>query len=201
MSCSQMEVQAFTSMMVVSLPFPPMPVVCIKSSESNDSHASSHDVLSSAIASMIVGNDNKAGGGSMETFERKQSILLALNDNIADVWGNRDKSNEIVALEECYAVFCRHFRMYMACYAGCRDLRIMDMDSVCAGDVIVKQAVQHLNAIASTFAGEEGDIEECTVPLESTNNYKALIRLYVLGIYSLSRESQHRHIEVCDVGM
>ena len=77
----------------------------------------------------------------------------------------------------------------------------MDMDSVCAGDVIVKQAVQHLNAMASTFTGEEGEMEKCTAPLESTNSYRALIRLYVLGIYSLSRETQYRHIEARDAGM
>ena len=189
-------------MLIVSLPFPPLPVVCIKSCDSNYSHASGHDLLSVAIASMIVGKDNKAGFDSMQVLERKQSIVIELNDRIAAVWGTHEKDNENSALEECYEIFCTQFRLYMGCYPGSCDIRIMDMDSVCASDIIVKQAIGHLNAMASTFTDEAGSVDKFQIPLNSTNCYKTLIRLYVLGIYSLSRETpvvaQNHRIEPHD---
>lgn len=190
-------------MMIVSLPFPPLPVVCIKSSDSTYSHASGHDLLSSAIASMIVGNDNTVGFDYIQSKERKQSIVIDLNDRIAAVWATREKDNEASALEECYGIFCTHFRSYLACYPGNGDIRIMDMGSVCASDTIVKQAVGHLNAMASTYTDEEESVERFQVPLTSTNCYKTLIRFYVLGIFSLSRETaimaQNHRIELRDV--
>ena len=184
-----MEVQAVTSMIIVTLPFPPLPVVCVKSSDSIDSHASSHDLLSVAIASNLVGNNNTAAFDSMKVFEGKKKILMDLNDRIVGIWTNREKDEDNTALEKCYKIFCTQFRLYMEFYPGSSDIRIMDMNSVCASDTIVKQAVEHLNAMASTFVDEERSEEKFQVPLESTNCYKSLIRFYVLGIVELAREN------------
>jgi len=193
---SVMQLNAITSMLIVSLPFPPLPVVCIRASDAGDSHASGHDLLSAAIASMLVDTGDKLGFDSTEVLERKQSIVLSLNDEISESWHARDKKCEGVALEECYAIFCQAFRQYMGCYPGCSDLRIKGMDAVCPSDVIVEQAVAHLTAMAATFV--EADSQgpgACDAPLPSTKCYQDIIRMYVLGMCSVSRREGGRQLE------
>ena len=188
---SQLELSAFASMMIVSLPFPPLPVACVRSTEAHDSHASGHDLLSSAISAMLVGTEHKAGFDSVAIRERKEAIVLALNHQIAAVWRGRARTatdHDRAAVEACYTIFCQAYRAYMRCYPGSADLRILPIDDVGAASTVVRQAAQHLDARSTTFAGD--DVIACKVPAAARTSYRALIRLYVLDLYSLSRAAR-----------
>lgn len=184
---SRIQVEAFASMMIVSLPLPPLPVVCLRSEECTDSFASGHDLMNRAICNMVIGTDNM-GFDSVQIKEKKEKILIDLNDEIASVWDIHLKSectNNTVAIEKCYEIYCQKFRSFMNCYPGCADLRIKEMSDVGGDTVIVQQAVAHLNARATTFVGEE--IVKCKVPLSLSRDYKSLIKMYVTDLYSESR--------------
>ena len=183
---SQLEVQAFASMMMVSLPFPPLPVACLRSTEKNDAFASGHDLLSSAISAMVVGTDQKAGFDSVAIRDTKQALLIALNDDVAAAWRARDRADDSAAVDACYDIFCRSYRAYMACYPGSADLRILPMADVGADSTLVRQAVEHLDARSTTF-GAGDDVIVCRVPESAKRSYRALLRLYALDLVSLSR--------------
>lgn len=184
-----MQVEAFTSMVMVSLPFPPLPVVCLRSEECTDAHASGHDLLSSAISSMMIGSGDKAGFDSIDIREKKQSIVMGLNDTISQVWRNRErntKDNDAAAIEECYKIFCSSYREYMTCYPGSTDLRILNMQDVGKDTTIVRQAVEHLNAKSTTFVGDT--IVKCSVPESMKGHYPSLIHMYITDMYSQRRK-------------
>lgn len=189
---SKIEVDAFVSMVLVSLPFPPLPIVCLRSDSCLESFASGHDLLSSAIAAMIVGNDNISPHyTSVEMKEKKEGILIKLNDDIADTWRRRvpsSKESEQLAVEECYTILCSSFRNYMSCYPGSPDLRMMQMNDVDGSTTIVKQAVEHLDARTITFVDE--DVVRCKIPVGARSNYQKLIKFYISDIYAHSRETQ-----------
>lgn len=184
---SRLEVEAFASMMIVSLPFPPLPVVCLRSEECTDTFASGHDLLSSAICSMVIGTDHQ-GFDSMEIKETKEKILIDLNQDIASVWGRHRKTGETsatLAVNECYDIYCQKFRQFMMCYPSCADLRIKNMTDVGGDTIIVQQSVSHLNARATTIVGD--DIVKCKVPMALARDYKSLIKMYITDLYSQSR--------------
>ena len=183
---SQLEVQAFASMMMVSLPYPPLPVACLRSTEKNDAFASGHDLLSSAISAMVVGTGQRAGFDSVAVRDEKQALLIALNDDIAGVWRGRDRADDRAAVDACYEVFCRSYRAYMRCYPGSADLRILPMADVGADSTLVRQAVEHLDARSTTF-GAGDDVLVCRVPASAKGSYRALVRLYAMDLFSLSR--------------
>lgn len=179
---SRLELEAFASMMVVSLPYPPLPVVCLRGPDSSDSFASGHDLLGSAIMSMVVGHASSCHA-SVEVRQRKEAIVLKLNDDISKEWGMSGRSlDESAVLTRCYDIFCTSFRQYMQCYPSSPDLRIADIESVCRDTTVVRQAIAHLKARRMTTLETDTVIPE-TLP----DNYNALIRLYVEDLYSQSR--------------
>ena len=74
----------------------------------------------------------------------------------------------------------------MGCYPGSADLRILPLADVGADSTLTRQAVEHLDARSTTF-GAGDDVIVCKVPAAAKRSYRALLRLYVLDLYSLSR--------------
>lgn len=183
---SQMELDAFTSMMTVALPFPPVPVMCLTVTDTTDAYASSHDVLGSAISSSLIGEDytRRADAGDIQKY--KHSILMQLNQKVSDIWKqhiNQDFSLPILQ-ENIYKVYCDSFRCYMSCYPGCSDLRMMPIDSVDVGSRLHRQAVQHFNARAATFS-DSTDIGQA----QSFHTYRQLLVLYSRDLHAEAQNS------------
>ena len=180
---SKMETAAFASMIIVTLPFPALPVVCSAEEDCTATHASGHDILSSAIVCMALG----AGSASAHVQTRKEQILLGLNETLAGLWseflatkagGAADRDEDVIS--RCYLVYCSSFREYMRCYPGSPDLRIMEIHDVDIDSTVHAQCVAHLQARASMF-GDEGGAPGARV------GYSGLLRAYVESMYAESR--------------
>ena len=180
---SHIETSAFASMIIVTLPFPALPVMCTAEEHSTATHASGHDILSSAIVCMAMG----AGSAPAHVQTRKEHILLALNETLAGLWSEflatdagvaADSDEDVIS--RCYLVYCSSFREYMRCYPGSPDLRIMDIQDVDIDSTVHAQCVAHLQARASMF-GDEGGAPGARV------GYRGLLRAYVESMYAESR--------------
>jgi len=178
---SQMELDAFNSMMTVALPFPPVPVMCLTVTDTTDAYASSHDVLGSAISSSLIGEDYTRRLDAGDIQKNKHSILMKLNHEVSDIWKQHiDQDLPLPILQDnVYKVYCDSFRCYMSCYPGCSDLRMMPIDSVDVGSRLHRQAVQHFNARAGTFS-DSTDIGEA----QPFHTYRQLLVLYSRDLHA-----------------
>lgn len=190
---SKHEIDSFSSLVMVSLPFPPLPVLCLRSTESVEAIASGHDLLCSAIASMAMNQEYKHGQDSGDLMQRKQRILLDMNRDVSAIWDlhmkkmTSDKSvsskDEFVALSDCYNIYCDSFRNYMSCYPGSSDLRIKDHSSVDGNPIFIEQAASHINARHNMFEGEQ---KECMAKPKKNTKYLALLKWYVVELWTQS---------------
>jgi len=185
---SKMEISAFSSMIIVTLPFPALPVVCTSECNETNKHASGHDILSSAIMSRTLQCDGSPLPCDTMLQERKKTILIELNKTVSGLWkkymeneGLYNKEREEDTITQCYLAYCAGFRNYMQCYPGSPDLRIMDLEEVDNNSTVHLQSLAHLNARAKMF----GDSCE---PLRPCLGYAGLLKEYVQSMY---RESQH----------
>jgi len=183
---SKMEISAFASMIIVTLPFPALPVVCTSGDSDGNKHASGHDILSSAIMSSAFKFDGSPSISDQLVQERKTDILQEINKTVSEIWkyhleneGGGTKECEKATIELCYLAYCACFRKYMCCYPGSPDLRIMDLEEVDINSTVHVQCVAHLNARAKMF----GDTCEPVAPFVS---YTALIKEYVVSLYGES---------------
>ena len=183
---SKIEISAFSSMMIVTLPFPALPVVCTSGDGDTHRHASGHDILSSAIMSSALKCDGSPSLSDKPLQERKKDILLELNQTVSELWkyyleneGGCTQKCEEDTLAQCYLAYCACFRKYMRCYPGSPDLRIMDLEVVDINSTVHVQCVAHLNARAKMF----GDTCEPVAPFLS---YAGLLKEYVQSLYGES---------------
>ena len=144
-TASRIEVQAFAAMMTVSLPFPPLPIMCSGGVHSEEAQGSSHDLLSCAISA--AGSDS-APEPSSEAQQHKLAVLVSLGQEITSLWTSHRAASKADVVDKVYNAYSAAFRGYMRFYPGCADLRMMPLDSVDVGSRIHSQAVQHLNARA-----------------------------------------------------
>ena len=172
---SHQELDAVVSMIMVNLPFPPMPVLVRKGS-GEEASCSSHDLLSRAISCFLVESWRELDATEDTQSEKrkdKMNVLMELNrDNAA-----LHEANSI-HLEAIWDLFAQSFRRYMAFYPGSPDIRILPPDSVDKNTNIHKQAVTHLKAKCINCH------EECFEHIDSAS-YGQLITLY----------SHHLHLE------
>lgn len=178
---SKIELHSMASMMVVMLPFPPLPVICLSGDGLTETHASGHDLLSSAISSNVLTSGQNSSKFCTENQHKKNGVLVAMNHSISAIWHGNGAMTVDDCLLMCYIQYCKSFREYMSCYPGSLDIRIMPMDTVDKESNIHRQAIQHLNAHRVTT--EDGEIFKVA---ETCMDYRCLMRMYVEQMYSQS---------------
>ncbi len=148
---SQQEINSMVSMIIVNLPFPPLPVCGVRGEgqEEEDAIVSGHDLLSRAIACTLLGSAPQACSrvvqkSAEEIQKYKAQMLGTMHLYIANIWNEKAEEEERVG--RCYEVFCSTFRAYMRLYPGPDDLRILPLGAVDGKSVLCVQAAQHLAA-------------------------------------------------------
>lgn len=137
---SQQQLDAFSSMVLVALPFPPMPVCCLKGDDNEDAVMSSHDLIARCMASAALLPWTAAE--QQENIDLKSRIL----DKLLHRMQQCDELNITAykAFGECTrdfisVYFPKHARQNV-------DVRILPATHVVTGDVHCTQARKHLLA-------------------------------------------------------
>jgi hypothetical protein len=182
---SQHELRAIASMVVASLPFPPLPVMVLQGEDGADGLASSFDLLQTAVMNAQLGlgpadRDAAALARSKQaTLERLQADMAALYveadwKNAADDWG---------AVQRAYEIYCAAFRTYLLDHYGTstRDLRFYPLAAVAPDSLLVKQGSSHWNA-GRMLAGQAA-CDACGGAHFS--GYPELLRAYALDLATL----------------
>lgn len=137
---SRRNVEARAALVLANLPYPPLPVLASRGENAEESVASSHDIMLSAIAAHLL--DTKISTRAIELLhDRKCAILDNLRLDLRNEWSQTGSRQ---ALERCYGIIAASFRSYLALYPGSPDLRILPLDSVIRGEIQHQQGLQHL---------------------------------------------------------
>lgn len=126
-------------MVLLNIPFPPLPILVSRGDTASEHAANSHDLLATAIMCQLT-DPSIDMSQSCELMKRKQEVLNNLQEQLRRAWipGSRK------SLEVCYLIICNKFRDYMACYPGCNDLRTFGIDYVDRNSNIHLTALMHL---------------------------------------------------------
>jgi hypothetical protein len=140
---------AFASMVIGSLPFPPLPVLVLRGEDGEYGTASSFDLLQQAI---LVQQTGCRPPGDL--IKNKREILDRLTRDMTTHY-ERALSGEGNAsictnlwVEKAYEIYCNSFRNYIVTnYATCtQDVRFHDIDTVDADSILVQQGTSHWKA-------------------------------------------------------
>lgn len=175
---------ALSSMLLVQLPFPCMPVIANRGNE--ESYCSSHDLLARAFAvRYVIGN----GATNPNEVEQKTKIVCEMQKAISSRWQNflNGKTTEKETIQACYEIYQHHFREYMQHYPiFCKDMRFKPMQDLDKTSVVYKQAVAHLNS-RMTMSAETDSDEVATYNLTFTDDsYENVIKAYIEELHSYS---------------
>ena len=150
---TQRGLDALASMVIATLPFPPLPLMVSQGTDAESATASSFDLLKQAIIlQKLIGTHRPAE----QIAEGKRSQLRALQQEMLQHCSSEKSVDSDDWLDAAYLIYCKHFRSYFVeNYATCsRDLRFEPMASVAASHVIMQQAASHVTA-SLIMAGEE----------------------------------------------
>ncbi len=150
---SQRGLDALVSMVIATLPFPPLPIMVSQGTDAESATASSFDLLKQAIIlQKMIGTHRPAE----QIAEGKHSQLHALQQEMLQHYSSENNIDSDDWLDAAYFIFCKHFRSYFVeNYPTCsRDLRFEPMASVAASHVIIEQSTSHVTA-SLIMAGEE----------------------------------------------
>jgi hypothetical protein len=181
---SQHEARALASMVVASLPFPPLPVIVLQGEDGADGLASSFDLLQTAVLNSQLGL--RPAGQDAEALARsKQATLERLQADMAALYVEADWKNatDDWALVQCaYEIFCAAFRSYLLDHyaISSRDLRFFPLAAVDPDSLLVRQGVSHWNASRLSYGGDAAG--------KPFGSYTALLRAYALDLATLEHE-------------
>jgi hypothetical protein len=149
---SQHEVRALASMVLASLPFPPLPVMVLQGEDNADGLASSYDLLQTAVMNSTLGMQVQ-GKDAQAIARSKQATLERLQQNMAAL--HTSSFGADFPVWQAYEIYCDSFREYLLEHyaTSSRDLRFYPMDTVAAGSLLVSQGSSHWNA-GRIMAGE-----------------------------------------------
>lgn len=188
---SRQDIDAYVAMIMVNLPFPPLPVCGKREGDTHceDAIVSGHDLLSQAIACTLVGpQDNDTGTGTA-VQTRKAMLLENMHNRVAEIWKS-GKQSEAWKVQACYDVFCSTFRAYMQLYPGPDDLRILPLDAVDVKSVLCTQAASHLSARLQITIRDshDEDVVAVAAPLSffPGMRYHDLVKAYIVNLHSAS---------------
>jgi hypothetical protein len=166
---SQHEARALASMVVASLPFPPLPVVVLQGEDGADGMASSFDLLQTAVMNSVMNSQLglRPGGKDAEALARsKQATLERLQRDMAALYVEADgqasqnsanSPDDRAWVQRAYDIFCAAFRSFLLDHyaISSRDLRFYPADAVAADSVLVQQGTSHWRA-SRLLAGDAG---------------------------------------------
>jgi hypothetical protein len=153
---SQHLLQAHVSMILVSLPLPPLPVLVVRGEDLTTSVCSSHDLHAAMIATHLHMTSTGAAGdeaAQKHNIDAKQEVLHKMMGALNKAWRNTRampvdiEEQDKALLTEAYVQFAKAFREYCSHYAHtCRDMRVMPMSHVDIGDATHKSAAEYVSA-------------------------------------------------------
>ena len=147
---SQHELRALASMVVASLPFPPLPVMVLQGEDGADGLASSFDLLQTAVMNAQLGL-GPADRDAEELARGKAAVLAELQRDMAALYVAADWRNatdDWAPVQRAYEIFCAAFRSYLLDHyaVSTRDLRFYPLAAVAPDSVLVQQGSSHWNA-------------------------------------------------------
>ena len=181
---SQRELDAFASMVVASLPFPPLPVMVLQGEDGADGLASSFDLLQTAVVNWQLGL-RPEGKEAEELARSKQATLERLQADMAALYVEADWKNatdDWAPVQRAYEIFCAAFRSYLLDHyaVSSRDLRFYPLAAVAPDSVLVQQGSSHWNA--GRMLSASCDAKRCA----HFSGYTELLRAYALDLATLS---------------
>jgi hypothetical protein len=199
---SQHEASAFASMVVASLPFPPLPVLVLQGEDGEYGMASSFDLLQQAIVVQQLGC--VPPGDLRDLVRGKKAILdnltIDMTAHYEEAAGGLGKDSLCSSLwvQRAYDIYCAAFRSYLLRnYATCtHDLRFHALDSVPADSMLVRQGTSHWKA-GRVLSGECELGTECelgadkpTTPAAISaascfSSYTQMLRSYAVDLATL----------------
>ena len=153
---SQHLLQAHVSMILVSLPLPPLPVHVVRGEDLTTSVCSSHDLHAAMIATHLHMTSTGAAGDEQiqqHNIDAKKEVLHKMMGALNKVWTKTRawpvefEKQDKALVTEAYVLFANGFRDYCSHYAhNCRDLRVLPMSHVDVGDATHKHAAEYVGA-------------------------------------------------------
>lgn len=172
---SQQGIDAFSSVIMVGLPLPPLPVCCVRGMDNSDAVMSSHDLIARCMASSSL----------MPWTPEEHTANMHCKINILETIPRR-MSVASVDTTSIYKIFSELTREYIAVYFPMQarkniDIRIMPVSHVASGDLVCEQARQHLLAHVSALH-DCNEISENVSKMVSDRakmaNYELLLQMY-----------------------
>lgn len=182
---SQHELRALASMVVASLPFPPLPVMVLQGEDGADGIASSFDLLQTAVMNAQLGL-GPADRDAEELARGKAAVLAELQRDMAALYVEadwRNSTDDCSAVQRAYEIFCAAFRSYLLDHyaVSTRDLRFYPLAAVAPDSVLVQQGSSHWNA--SRMISGHASCDACGSAHFS--GYPEMLRAYALDLATL----------------
>ena len=169
---SQHLLQAHVSMILVSLPLPPLPVLVVRGEDLTTSVCSSHDLHAAMIATHLHMTSTGAAGdeaAQKHNIDAKQEVLHKMMGALNKAWTKTRalpvdiEEQDKALVTEAYVQFANAFRDYCSHYAHtCRDMRVMPMSHVDIGDATHKSAAEYVSAYMHGEGASASDNKDLT---------------------------------------
>jgi hypothetical protein len=191
---SQHELRALASMVVASLPFPPLPVMVLQGEDGADGLASSFDLLQTAVMNAQLGL-RPAVEGVEEVARSKQARLERLQRDMAahyEVAAGATCTKEWV--QGAYQIYCTAFRDYLLDHyaTSSRDLRFYPTAAVATDSVLMQQGTSQWQAsrlLAGDWRRPKHDDGGAVWPRKNSgvcfSSYRQMQRAYALDLATL----------------
>lgn len=149
---SQNEYHSFACMIITNMPYPPLPLLVLKSEDEVESMASSHDLWQRAIiADYMNQTNNKHDEIQIQKTEVLNELMNNLRTCLLSMTPEKRSLKEMTESEVklVYDIFCNSFRTYFTKFYSntSDDLRFFPMHHVAKTDKVVRQAQSHLKAL------------------------------------------------------
>jgi len=183
---SQKLLQAHVSMILVSLPLPPLPVLVVRGEDLTTSVCSSHDLHAAMISTHLHMTSTGTAGDEQtqkHNIDAKQEVLHNMMTKLNKAWTRTRampvdiEEQDKALVTEAYVLFANAFRDYCSHYVHtCRDMRVMPMSHVDIGDATHKSAVEYVSAY---MHGEGASVSDNT-----GLSYSTILRKWLYYIMS-----------------
>lgn len=169
---SQHLLQSHVSMILVSLPLPPLPVLVVRGEDLTTSVCSSHDLHAAMIATHLHMTSTGSAGDEQtqkHNIDAKQEVLHKMMGALNKVWTKTRalpvdiEEQDRALVTEAYVHLTNGFRDYCSHYTHtCRDMRVMPMSHVDIGDATHKSAAEYVGAYMHGEGASASDNKDLT---------------------------------------
>ena len=169
------EREARITMILVSLPLPPVPVLACRGEDAVDGVCSSHDLHAVMMATdMQRVRQGAVTAAEYENFRLRKCVVLdAMHGKMRQILTDAAVLEDEAKCAECYATVCDTIRKYWALYAHeCADVRVCGLDSVVKGDLVYEHMLGYVRANLGVEPGE-ADMQ----------SYSALFKFWLMSSF------------------